>query len=246
MEPAAASASSSSSGPRRRRLLRLLAPATLLLLLLLLLEQAQEARAFQRPSSPPSAVSTPLPHHQRPALVRTHAAAAGGSIAEAVNRVRSGAASAVEGVKAALGRIQAEDGRIGAFLAVSGDKAVAAAAALDAKLAKGDAATKALPLLGLPVAVKDNICTAGVPTTAASRVLEGYVPSYDATSVARLVAAGAVVVGKTNMDEFGMGSTTETSGYHVTRNPRDETRSPGVWVLDRFGWLVGLFVGSTD
>lgn len=134
----------------------------------------------------------------------------------------------MEVVKEALGRITAEDGRVGAFLGVSGDRAVAAAAALDARLAQGGAAVKALPLLGLPVAVKDNICTAGVPTTAASRVLEGYVPSYDATSVARLVAAGAVVVGKTNMDEFGMGSTTETSGYHVTRNPRDLTRSPGV------------------
>ncbi len=181
-----------------------------------------------------------------------HAAASSGagSIAEAVSRVRSGEANAVDGVKAALGRIQAEDGQIGAFLAVSGDKAVAAAAALDAKLAKGDAATKALPLLGLPVAVKDNICTAGVPTTAASRVLEGYVPSYDATSVARLVAAGAVVVGKTNMDEFGMGSTTETSGYHVTRNPRDRTRSPGAFFpllcVCEFGWVIDRVVGSID
>lgn len=131
-------------------------------------------------------------------------------------------------VKETLARINQEDaGKIGAFLALSGDKALAQAQALDAKLAAKDKTTQALPLLGLPVGIKDNLCTAGIPTTAASRVLEGYVPSYDATAVAKLIAAGAIVVGKTNMDEFGMGSTTETSGYHLTRNPRDLSRSPG-------------------
>lgn len=191
---------------------------------LLLAATSPSVSAFQRPLARP-------PRAGRARIRLAAAAGASGGIAAAVERVRSGEASAVEVVKEALGRIAAEDGQVGAFLAVSGDRAVAAAAALDARLAQGDAAAKALPLLGLPVAVKDNLCTAGVPTTAASRVLEGYVPSYDATSVARLVAAGAVVVGKTNMDEFGMGSTTETSGYHVTRNPRDLTRSPGTWVV---------------
>ncbi|CAM9749016.1 unnamed protein product, partial [Chrysoparadoxa australica] len=83
------------------------------------------------------------------------------------------------------------------------------------------------PLLGLPVAVKDNLCTAEVPTTAASKILQGYVPSYDATAVARMKDAGAIIIGKTNMDEYAMGSTTETSAYQVTRNPRGLGHAPG-------------------
>ena len=186
----------------------------LLQLLLLLAATTTITLAFQLPSRPPSLSRTRCQHHAS-------------SIGDIVAHVQKGEASVADTVRATLQRIEQEDGKVGAFLAVSGDQALARAQALDAKIAAKDPATLALPLLGLPIAVKDNICTAGIPTTAASRVLEGYVPSYDATAVARLLGAGAVLVGKTNMDEFGMGSTTETSGYHVTRNPRDLTRSPG-------------------
>jgi len=191
-------------------------PRQLLLLLALALHTTA---AFQPPPQ--------LQHPSRNPSVRLSASSSTASIHDLVESIRQGQASVADVTKETLRRIEQQDGAVGAFLALSGDHALTQAKALDAKLAKKDAATLALPLLGLPAAVKDNICTAGVPTTAASRVLQGYIPSYDATAVARLKAAGCVMVGKTNMDEFGMGSTTESSGYHVTRNPRDLTRSPG-------------------
>lgn len=93
--------------------------------------------------------------------------------------------------------------------------------------ARAGSVLRALPLCGVPVSIKDNICVRGVPTTAGSRALEGYTPPYDADVVARLRAAGAVLVGKTNLDAFGMGSSTENSDYGVTKNPVDEARVPG-------------------
>jgi len=146
---------------------------------------------------------------------------------ELVESIRSGSKTAEEVVRDYLTRIVNEDDKIQAFLSVSGEQAIQEAKALDRKIATNDKGVKSLALLGLPVAVKDNLCTKGIPTTAASRILQGYVPSYDATAVERLKAQGAIIVGKTNLDEFAMGSTTETSGYQVTKNPVDLTRTPG-------------------
>ena len=134
--------------------------------------------------------------------------------------VAAGTASAVEVCRDALSRIARTDARLHAFLHVDEAGALARAAELDRE--RPDA-----PLLGVPVAVKDNICTAGVRTTAGSRVLERYVPPYSAAVVERLHRAGAVVIGKTNCDEFAMGSSTEHSAFGPTRNPWAEDRIPG-------------------
>jgi aspartyl-tRNA(Asn)/glutamyl-tRNA(Gln) amidotransferase subunit A len=123
-----------------------------------------------------------------------------------------------------LERIEKADGRVKAFLTVTKDAALAQAASIDERLARGEAVG---PLAGVPVAVKDNLCTAGVRTTCASKILDTYVPPYDATVVERLKKADAVIVGKTNLDEFAMGSSTENSAYFTTRNPWDLARVPG-------------------
>jgi aspartyl-tRNA(Asn)/glutamyl-tRNA(Gln) amidotransferase subunit A len=136
--------------------------------------------------------------------------------------VVSGGVSAVEVCRATLDRIDARNGPLNAFITVSPERAMAAAEAVDRRVDR-----RALPLAGVPIALKDNLCTRGVPTTAASRLLEHYRPPYDAAVVERLEAAGAVIVGKTNCDEFAMGSSTEHSAFGVTRNPWDLTRSPG-------------------
>lgn len=146
------------------------------------------------------------------------------SVSATARAVREGRVTAAATVAAALGRAREAQGELNAFTHLDEEGAMAAAAALDARLASGAAAPA---LAGVPVAVKDNVATADMPTTAASRVLAGYVPPFDATVVARLRAAGAVVIGKTNLDEFGMGSTGENSSRGPTRNPRDRTRVAG-------------------
>ncbi len=132
--------------------------------------------------------------------------------------------SAVDLTKQHLDRIASVDGKLHAFLHVDSEGALAQAEAVDAKRAKGETLS---PLAGVPIAVKDILAQKGVPTTAGSKILEGWRPPYDSTVVAKLKAAGVVILGKTNMDEFAMGSSTENSAYGTTQNPWDLTRTPG-------------------
>ncbi|HEY0699106.1 MAG TPA: Asp-tRNA(Asn)/Glu-tRNA(Gln) amidotransferase subunit GatA, partial [Micromonospora sp.] len=146
------------------------------------------------------------------------------SAVEIAGLVAKGETSAVEVTQAHLDRIAAVDDRVHAFLHVDTEGALAAARAVDERRAAGEPLG---PLAGVPVAVKDVLTTKGVPTTVGSRILEGWRPPYDSTIVERLRAAGTVMLGKTNMDEFAMGSSTEYSAYGPTYNPWDLTRIPG-------------------
>ncbi|MEV0722773.1 Asp-tRNA(Asn)/Glu-tRNA(Gln) amidotransferase subunit GatA [Micromonospora purpureochromogenes] len=143
---------------------------------------------------------------------------------EIAGLVASGETSAVEVTQAHLGRIAAVDDRVHAFLHVDTEGALAAARAVDERRAAGE---ELGPLAGVPVAVKDVLTTKGVPTTVGSKILEGWRPPYDSTIVQRLRDAGTVMLGKTNMDEFAMGSSTEYSAYGPTHNPWDLDRIPG-------------------
>ncbi len=138
--------------------------------------------------------------------------------------VRSGARSARAVLEEHLAVIETREDEIHAFNLILADEARAVADAVDARVTAGEDPG---PLAGVPVALKDNMCTRGVPTTCSSLILEGWRPPYNATVVERLAAAGAVVVGKTNLDEFAMGSSTENSAFGVTHNPLDPSKVPG-------------------
>jgi aspartyl-tRNA(Asn)/glutamyl-tRNA(Gln) amidotransferase subunit A len=143
---------------------------------------------------------------------------------EIAEAVRAGRTKARDVLEEHLAAIDAREREIHAFNHVMVDEARAAADAVDATVAKGEDPG---PLAGVPVALKDNMCTRGIPTTCSSRILDGWRPPYDATVVQRLAGAGAVIVGKTNLDEFAMGSSTENSAFGPTRNPLDTSRVPG-------------------
>ncbi|WP_328955062.1 Asp-tRNA(Asn)/Glu-tRNA(Gln) amidotransferase subunit GatA [Kitasatospora purpeofusca] len=144
--------------------------------------------------------------------------------AETAAAVAKGEVSAVEVAQAHLDRIEAVDKKVNAFLHVDTEGALSAARAVDEKRARGE---ELGPLAGVPLALKDVFTTKGVPTTCGSRILEGWIPPYDATLTTRLKDAGVVILGKTNMDEFAMGSSTENSAYGPTGNPWDLSRIPG-------------------
>ena len=143
--------------------------------------------------------------------------------AQLATKLHSKEISAPEVTKAFLDRIESEDEKYGAFLAVDAERAMAQANEAQKMLDSGSAG----PLAGIPIAIKDNISTEGIETTCASKILKGYIPPYDATVIRKLKEAGAITIGKANLDEFAMGSSTETSAYKLSRNPWDTTRTPG-------------------
>lgn len=138
--------------------------------------------------------------------------------------IREGKTTAVEAAEAMLARIEEKDKELNCYVTVDKEGALRQAAKVQEKIEKGELTG---PLAGVPVALKDNLCTAGLLTTCASRILYNFVPTYTAEAVINLQKAGAVILGKTNMDEFAMGSTTETSAYGVTRNPHNTDYVPG-------------------
>lgn len=145
------------------------------------------------------------------------------TIHEARKKLDDKELSSVELTKAVLSRIEKTEDKLNSFVTVAGDEAMKSAEIADGMIAAG----KVTPLTGIPLAIKDIFCTKGLLTTCSSKMLYNFVPPYDATAVSRLKAEGAVIVGKTNMDEFAMGSSTETSHFGTTKNPWDITKIPG-------------------
>ena len=143
---------------------------------------------------------------------------------ELAPRIKSGEVTAEEVARDILRLIEEKDPAINAYLAVDPESVIADAQDVDRRVAAGESTG---PLAGVPIAIKDAICTKGLETTCASRILEGFVPPYDATVIARLRKADAVILGKTNMDQFGMGSSNENTGFEICRNPLDTDRVPG-------------------
>lgn len=146
------------------------------------------------------------------------------SAAELGRWIKAGRTTAVEAMEAVLERIDSREKAYNCYITIDREKALKKAQEVQRKIESGELAG---PLAGVPMAVKDNLCTEGMRTTCGSRILENFIPSYSAEAVSALEQAGAVIIGKTNMDEFAMGSTTETSAYGPTRNPRNREHVPG-------------------
>ena len=146
------------------------------------------------------------------------------TVVQAIEKLRNKEISSQELVKAVLKRIEKIEKKISAFISVNSDLAVKQAEEADKKISQGK---KLPPLTGIPIAVKDNILTEGLKTTAGSKILENYLAPYDATVIKKLKEAGAILIGKANLDEFAMGSSTENSAFKKTKNPWDLTRVPG-------------------
>lgn len=146
------------------------------------------------------------------------------SIKELVNKIQNQEVSCVDVVTSYIKSINEKEDIINAFLLLQTDKALEKAKELDERIKKGE---KVGRLAGIPIAIKDNMCTRGVATTCASKMLEDFVPPYDATVIKKLEEEDAILIGKTNLDEFAMGSSTENSAFKITKNPIDTTRVPG-------------------
>ena len=146
------------------------------------------------------------------------------TLKEMVSKIKSRELTSEEVVSSYLKNVLEKEPQVNAFLTIMADEALAKAKEIDKKIAAGE---KLGALAGIPIAIKDNICTEGLSTTCASKMLEDFVPPYDATVVKKLLAEDAIIIGKTNMDEFAMGSSTENSAFKKTANPRDLSRVPG-------------------